>query len=89
MQHDGTIIREYVIDDPSMLEQLSDGEENNESNSGCYQIQKRKNSIDKTVINSNYQQSNYSKDLANEYKIKIKKVINIIHKRLIIIEIII
>ncbi len=53
VQHDGTIIREYVIDDPSMLEQLSDGEENNESNSSCYQIQKRKNSIDKTVINSN------------------------------------
>ena len=68
VQHDGTIIREYVIDDPSMLEQLSDGEENNESNSSCYQIQKRKNSIDKTVINSNYQQSNYSKDLANENK---------------------
>ena len=71
VQSDGTIIREYVIDDPSMLEQLSDGEENNELNSysSCYQIQKRKNSIDKTVINSNYQQSDiYSKDLANENK---------------------
>jgi hypothetical protein len=71
VQSDGTIIREYVIDDPSMLEQLSDGEEKHELNSysSCYQIQKRKNSIDKTVINSNYQQPDiYSKDLANENK---------------------
>ena len=30
VQSDGTVIREYVIDDPSMLEQLSEDEEDNE-----------------------------------------------------------
>ena len=32
VQSDGTIIREYVIEDPSLLEQLSEDEENNVSN---------------------------------------------------------
>ena len=32
VQSDGTIIREYVIEDPSLLEQLSDGDDDNNNN---------------------------------------------------------
>lgn len=76
VQSDGTIIREYVIDDPSMLEHLSDGEGKNEmsSNSKSYQFEKINNSVGE--INLNYKQLDSNLDsLENELNESIIKKI--------------
>ena len=60
VQFDGTIVREYVIDDPSMLEQLSDSEGDNgiSSNSKTFQMQKINNFINnKAETHLNYHQN--------------------------------
>ena len=74
VQFDGTIVREYVIDDPSMLEQLSDSEGENEinSNSKTFQMQKINNFINKAETHLNY----HKNFLNSENLIEIDKSIN-------------
>jgi hypothetical protein len=68
VQPDGTIIREYVIEDPSLLDQLSEDEnETNISNNSNSNINKNYLPINKSQINNN-SNNNTSLQSASSFK---------------------
>ncbi len=74
VQFDGTIVREYVIDDPSMLDQLSDSEgDNGISSNSTLQMQKINNFINKAETHSNYHQNFLNSEIL---KIEFDKSVN-------------